>query len=289
MLSTAAGALLLSKKADASAWMLPDTTPETSNQHQIDTITAMADTFIPNWDGSPGAIEAGAFTTINDPFYGLNPYISEVVSDVDDWCWWNYVWVNFLALNHNQRTQVLEDRMGYNGSVIQSWYKDAYEGILALTKLNYFGGYVNSVGTNYINYPGQSAGFHPTSAAGAYQSTDTNWQGKPIPDNNGTGVSSWVAVTGDGTVSSFLLTLFITHTYVGDLVVTIYAPSGASYVVWNRAGGSQDNIVMNDVNITAFNGQTAQGSWQINVRDLAGADIGVLQYWSFKLRTNLDG
>jgi hypothetical protein len=289
VLSTGAGALLLSRKAEGSAWMDPTPTPVTPDAHQTATLNAMADTFLPNWDGTPGGLESSAFTTINDPFYGLNPYISQVVSDLDDWCWWNYWWSDFVSLGQNDRNNALEQRMGYQGSTIQSWYIDAYFGMLDLTKLNYFGGLVNSVGTNYINYPGPSAGYDPGSAAGAYQSTDTNWQGKPIPDNNPTGNSSWVYVGGTGTVSSFVLSLYITHTWVGDLVVTIYAPNGTSYCVWNRAGGSQHNIVINDQSITAFNGVSAQGWWKITVQDLAAGDVGVLQWWGFKLRTNLDG
>ena len=34
----------------------------------------------------------------------------------------------------------------------------------------------------------------------------------------------------------------IVHTYIGDLVVTLIAPDGSSYVLHNRAGGSTDNI-----------------------------------------------
>lgn len=287
VLGSAAGTGLLSGKALGSSWMLPDTDPETPDSHEIKTIKAMADTFIPNWDGDPGALESDAFATINDPYYGVNPYISEVQADLDDWCWWTYFWADFIELDSGDRTQALEERMGYHGSTIESWYKDAYEGILALTKMNYFGGLENSVGTNYIGYPGESAGYAPNSAAGAYHSSDTP---KSIPDNNSTGVYSYIYVSGPGTVSQLKVSLNITHTWQGDLKVRLYAPDWTLHTLWDRSGGSADDIVLHDVDASnTFNGRSAQGWWRLRVSDHAGYDTGQLNFWSFKLRTNLDG
>ncbi len=285
ILGATTGVAVLKGTAKASSWMLPDTSPETPSSHEIATIRAMAGTFLPNWDGDPGGVECDAFTTINDPHYGVNPYISEVTDDLDDWCWWTYWWKDFVELNNSDRNKALEERMGYHGSVIQSWYLDAYDGMLSLTKLAYFGGLQNSVGTNYAAFPGESAGFHPTSAAGAFHSDDTP---KSIPDNNSAGVSSWVYVSGSGTVSELKVSVDIKHTWQGDLIVKLYAPNGTYHTLWNRQGGSADNVVLNDVNVTSHNGKTAQGWWKLNVSDHAGADTGTLNFWSFKLRTNLD-
>ncbi len=82
-----------------------------------------------------------------------------------------------------------------------------------------------------------------------------------IPDNNATGITSNLAVTGAGTVASLALSLNITHTYRGDLVVTLISPAGTQYSVSNRAGGSADNIVLTNQAVTTFNGQTAAGTW----------------------------
>lgn len=287
VLGATSGVALLRSTAKASSWMLPDTSPETPSSHEIATMKAMADTFLPNWDGDPGALECDAFTTINDPHYGVNPYISEVSADLNDWCsaaHWP-PWDDFVDSNHQERIDSLEERMGYWGSTIQSWYLDAYEGILSLTKLAYFGGLHNSVGTNYAAFPGESTGYHPTSAAGAYHSDDTP---KSIPDNYAAGVSSWVYVSGSGTVSELKVSVNITHTWEGDLVIKLYAPNGTYYTLWNRQGGSADDVILHDVNVTAHNGKTAQGWWKLNVSDHAGQDTGTLNFWSFKLRTNLD-
>jgi len=104
-----------------------------------------------------------------------------------------------------------------------------------------------------------------------------------IPDNNATGITSSVNVTGTGKVGAMELSLRITHPYKGDLVVTLVSPAGTSYSVSNRAGGSADNIVLTNSLVSAFNGQTAAGTWQLKVQDRAGADLGTLDSWSIAI------
>jgi hypothetical protein len=162
VLGTAASSALTPKRAVAAAWMLPSTTPEIPTTHQIATIKKLADTIIPNADGYPGAIESNAFDTLNDPYYGLNPYISEVVSDIDDATYWAHTYFDdFKNRSLSERTSILEERLGWAWWSPGSVYMTAYEGIIALTKLNYFGGLVNNVGTNYIGFPGPSTGYLP--------------------------------------------------------------------------------------------------------------------------------
>src|SRR6185436_6209984 len=97
-----------------------------------------------------------------------------------------------------------------------------------------------------------------------------------IPDNNATGITSSIPVTGNGTVASLTLSLNITHTFRGDLVVTLGSPGGTPFSVSNRAGGSADNIVITNQAVSAFNGQTAAGTWKLQIQDRAGADVGTL-------------
>jgi hypothetical protein len=155
-LGAAAGVSLLSRRAQGAAWMLPDTTPESPTTYQLQTIAMICDAVIPNTDG-PGALESRAVDTIVDPFYGLNPYISEVVSDIDAATWGDYKDQNLAT-----RTDNLEERLGWKWYSPGSVYKDAYDGIILLTKLNFFGGLVNTVGYGYIGFPGQSGGYSET-------------------------------------------------------------------------------------------------------------------------------
>jgi len=108
----------------------------------------------------------------------------------------------------------------------------------------------------------------------------------PVPDNSTVGVTSTMAIMGTGKVGSLALSLNVSHPYRGDLVVTLTSPGGTSFVVSNRSGGSADNIVITDQVITNFNNQTAAGTWQLKVQDLATVDSGTLNSWSLKIVGN---
>ncbi|MCG8424277.1 MAG: twin-arginine translocation signal domain-containing protein [Proteobacteria bacterium] len=178
VLGSAAGASVLSRRAYGAAWILPDDSPEIPSSHEIATIKKLADTILPNADGDPGGIECNAFDTINDLYYGVNPYISEVVSDVDDAAFWAHLFFkDFKKLDLDDRTEVLEERLGQAWWSPGSLYKDVYEGIIALTKLTFFGGLQNTVGTDYIGFPGPSSGYETNRAPASGQATArfNNW------------------------------------------------------------------------------------------------------------------
>jgi subtilisin-like proprotein convertase family protein len=123
----------------------------------------------------------------------------------------------------------------------------------------------------------------PTCINGTFTSTNVPLA---IPDNNATGITSNLAVVGNGNVGTLTLSLNITHTFRGDLVVTLISPGGTQFIVSNRAGGSADNIVITNQAITAFAGQPAAGAWKLKVQDLAAADVGTLNSWSLTIVGN---
>src|SRR5262249_38284779 len=51
---------------------------------------------------------------------------------------------------------------------------------------------------------------------------------KSIPDNNATGVSSTLSVSGSGNVTAVSITVNISHTWRGDLTLDLRSPSGTS-------------------------------------------------------------
>ena len=104
-----------------------------------------------------------------------------------------------------------------------------------------------------------------------------------IPDNNATGITSNLAVANTSTITSVALSLNVTHTYRGDLVVSLLSPTGTSYSVSNRSGGSADNIVLTESAVSAFNGQSPNGTWQLKIQDRASIDTGRLNSWSIKV------
>jgi hypothetical protein len=73
----------------------------------------------------------------------------------------------------------------------------------------------------------------------------------------------------------------VTHTYIGDLIVTLIAPDGTSSILHNRTEGSTDNI---DKTYTVdLSGKTATGTWTLTVRDAAAGDTGTLDGWTLSL------
>jgi subtilisin-like proprotein convertase family protein len=114
---------------------------------------------------------------------------------------------------------------------------------------------------------------------------------KSIPDNNTTGVASTLAVSGlSGTLQDVNITVAITHTYKGDLRVTLIHPDGTQVILHNQTGGSADNINTTYDTLTApaqalsaFNGKSPNGTWQLKIQDLAAADTGTLTAWTLQL------
>ena len=109
----------------------------------------------------------------------------------------------------------------------------------------------------------------------------------PIPDNNPAGISSKINVAETGIVKQIKVSLDITHTYIGDLIVDLTGPGGAKVTLHNRAGAGTDNLVTSYDStslsaVAVFVGQGVQGDWVINVRDVAGQDVGKLNRWSLE-------
>nr|WP_063779352.1 S8 family serine peptidase [Kibdelosporangium sp. MJ126-NF4]CEL20474.1 hypothetical protein [Kibdelosporangium sp. MJ126-NF4]CTQ97698.1 hypothetical protein [Kibdelosporangium sp. MJ126-NF4] len=140
-----------------------------------------------------------------------------------------------------------------------------------------------------------------------------------IPDNDPTGVSVPVQVSGIGRASRVTLsidgtqcttdvgatTVGIDHTFVGDLVGTLRSPGGATATLFSGNGSSGDNlckVVFDDNAAQSFGNLTsdqapftgtwrptqtldsvlaeADGTWTLHVRDTANRDTGSLRAFS---------
>ncbi|MBL7828627.1 MAG: HYR domain-containing protein [Saprospiraceae bacterium] len=106
------------------------------------------------------------------------------------------------------------------------------------------------------------------------------------------------------------VTLFLTHTFTGDLELTLAAPGGATLDLSSDNGGSNDHFFVNFVDgapsitgipnsgglnsgtaqapyqaaaegglLTSFNGVNADGNWELRVCDDANIDVGIVKYW----------
>lgn len=116
--------------------------------------------------------------------------------------------------------------------------------------------------------------------------------GLAIPDNNPSGIVSQINVGEPGAISSVTVDLNINHTYIGDLTVTLIAPTGESVVLHNRSGGSSNDIEGNYPETLSvdgpgalidFTGVEAAGLWTLHVSDSVGSDTGTLNSWGLHL------
>ncbi len=138
-----------------------------------------------------------------------------------------------------------------------------------------------------------------------------------IPDNNVAGVSSVIFVQDQGIIQSFdSVWIDMSHTWVGDLVITLSHPlSGLSTVIMDRPGvpastfGNSDDVnglytftdldvlfpetagsgsvapgnYRSDGPLSRFNGDNKFGDWVLNVSDRASGDTGVIRAWGFSV------
>ncbi|MFJ6198712.1 M4 family metallopeptidase [Micromonospora sp. NPDC092111] len=109
----------------------------------------------------------------------------------------------------------------------------------------------------------------------------TNGTDVPIADN--TTVESTIVISGCAATPSTAskVEVHIVHTYIGDLVVSLVAPDGSTYVLHNRTGSSTDNI--DQIYTVNLSTEAANGSWRLRVQDAASLDTGYLNSWTLTL------
>jgi len=150
--------------------------------------------------------------------------------------------------------------------------------------------------------------------SGVYYSFETSKNVKPtyttleppvsITDNSTSEQSIFVA--DEELVVDVNVQLFLTHTYTGDLEVSLIGPDGTEVVLSNRHGGSGNDFfgtIFDDQADTAiadgdapfegsyrpdgllsvFADTLVTGQWRLRVEDHAGGDTGSLDSWSLML------
>ncbi len=151
----------------------------------------------------------------------------------------------------------------------------------------------------------------PPSGAG----TATTTPGTAIPDSNPAGLTTTLDITDDFNITDLDVDLDISHTWVGDIIVTLTAPDGttsativdrpgapatgtfgcsgndilatlddeAATAVEDECGGGVPTIagsfIPNEA-LSVFDGISTLGTWTLNVSDNGGGDTGTLNAWS---------
>jgi serine protease len=116
-----------------------------------------------------------------------------------------------------------------------------------------------------------------------YDSTDTPLPTLPNEDDpDDVGLNSVLNVPDAITVFGMSASVDITHTYSGDLILTLISPSGTSALLRANAGGGTDDIV-ETYTTDAFNGEVATGDWVLNIVDSFNGDNGTLNSWNVEI------
>ncbi|HMS82460.1 MAG TPA: M6 family metalloprotease domain-containing protein [Nitrospira sp.] len=109
--------------------------------------------------------------------------------------------------------------------------------------------------------------------------------GLPIPDNQVAGISDTIQIQEAATIADMKVTVDISHTYRGDLHVTLAAPWGDVIVLHPKSQGGGEDALKTIYTTSAlpplasWRGRSTQGAWRLEVKDLAPADSGRLNRW----------
>ncbi len=148
----------------------------------------------------------------------------------------------------------------------------------------------------------------PSASAGSATGT-----GGAIPDNNPVGLTTTLDVTDDFDITDLNVNLDITHTWIGDLAVTLTAPDGTTMAaIMDRPGvpatvvgcNNADPAINIDLDdeavdtvedscpepyvgsfipneaLSAFDGISTLGTWTLEITDSAAGDTGTLNGWT---------
>jgi cysteine-rich repeat protein len=134
-----------------------------------------------------------------------------------------------------------------------------------------------------------------------------NGTGLPLAINDNVTVTNSINVTATGNVVQAIFQLNLTHTYDGDLDITLKSPASAAGIDISSDNGSTGDNYTNTLfsdncapqvasgvapftgcykpesPMTAFVGQPAAGNWTLGVGDDAGGDFGSLLSWKLTL------
>ena len=109
-----------------------------------------------------------------------------------------------------------------------------------------------------------------------------------IPDNNSNWTAnSQISISGapsGSTVTTIDVHFEVIHPLVGDLELVLNNNDNAAGVwMWQREGGSADNISRTYTGLTNFQGNRVNENWALWARDLAAGDAGYIDYWWIKV------
>ncbi len=116
---------------------------------------------------------------------------------------------------------------------------------------------------------------------------------RSIPDNSARGIKDKIHCAQQFAISAIAVDIDITHTYIGDLRITLTSPAGTEVLLHDRTGGSANDLhtrfdIRSTPALHALAGQPVNGDWTLHVQDLAAVDRGRLATWSLAISGQTD-
>ncbi|MEO1742327.1 MAG: proprotein convertase P-domain-containing protein [Cyanobacteria bacterium J06629_9] len=111
-----------------------------------------------------------------------------------------------------------------------------------------------------------------------------------IPDQDRTGIRSTINIDKAGAIAAVeKISVDITHTYRGDLFVSLISPNNTVIKLHQGQGGTANDLIhAYDLGTTPdlqqLDGEEIQGTWILRVEDRWKGDTGTLNRWGLKLR-----
>jgi len=107
-----------------------------------------------------------------------------------------------------------------------------------------------------------------------------------IPDDFAPGITDVLTIEDSaGRIEMVQISLRISHTYRGDLRVTLRHGSDGAKVFSPNSTDSRRDVLIDKLDVTTgFQGSDAKGPWTLQVSDVGKRDVGKLVYWSLSVR-----
>lgn len=109
-----------------------------------------------------------------------------------------------------------------------------------------------------------------------------------IPDDDAAGINSTITFVENGELTDLSVHVDITHSYIGDLVISLISPSGKTVVLHNRTGDTTNDLrftytKVNKAELSNMDGEQVHSNWVLHIKDLEGRDVGRLNRWTLEI------
>ncbi|MGD1908646.1 MAG: S8 family serine peptidase [Leptolyngbyaceae cyanobacterium] len=109
-----------------------------------------------------------------------------------------------------------------------------------------------------------------------------------IPDGDARGLTRSLRVSTQATVKDIQLQVTVSHEYLSDLTLSLFAPSGTSVLLQGRTLGNQSYLdqvytLKTTPTLSRLLGENAAGVWRLQAIDHAPGHTGTLQQWQLTL------